>query len=136
MSFLKSAFSFKKTKPRKHVSRSPLKLPADELYRELGPKCEIIDVRVADRKIVFDNNYGDWNTGRRISLLYFLFMNKKIFYLAGAESLGGTTSSGAAQKIRKQVEVLQEENNMLKLKVEVLLNLVAESIAELSAPQH
>ncbi len=44
-------------------------------------------------------------------------------------------SSGAAQKVRKQVEVLQEENNMLKLKIEVLLNLVAESLAELSAAQ-
>ncbi len=58
-----------------------------------------------------------------------------IFYLVGAESLGGTASSGAAHKVRKQVEVLQEENNMLKLKVDVLLNLVAESIAELSSSQ-
>lgn len=64
MSFLKSAFSFTKTKPRKLVSRSPLKLPAEELTRELGPRCEVIDVRVADRKIVFDTEYGDWNTGR------------------------------------------------------------------------
>lgn len=40
--------------------------------------------------------------------------------------------SGSAQKIRKQVEVLKEENNMLKLKVDVLLNLVAESVAELT----
>ena len=63
MSFLKSAFSVKKTKPRKHVSRSPLKLPADELYLELGPKCGVIDVKVADRKIVFDSENGDWNTG-------------------------------------------------------------------------
>jgi hypothetical protein len=66
----------------------------------------------------------------------FVFIYNKyfdVFCLAGAESLGGTTSSGAAQKVRKQVDVLQEENNMLKLKVEVLLNLVAESIAELSS---
>jgi hypothetical protein len=68
MSFLKSAFSVKKTKPRKQVSRSPLKLPADELYRELGPKCDVIDVRVADRKIVFDSENGDWNTGKIIQL--------------------------------------------------------------------
>jgi hypothetical protein len=63
MSFLRSAFSFKKTRPRKHVSRSPLKLPAEELYRDLGPKCEVIDVKVADRKIPFDIENGDWNTG-------------------------------------------------------------------------
>jgi hypothetical protein len=71
MSFLKSAFSFKKTRARKHVSRSPLKLPADELYRELGPKCDVIDVRVADKKIVFDIANGDWNTGRRMWLLIY-----------------------------------------------------------------
>ncbi|CAF0789959.1 unnamed protein product [Adineta steineri] len=112
-SYSMSAFSVKKTKPRKYVSRSPLKLPADELYHELGPKYGLIDVKVADRKIAFDIESGDWNT-------------------ANAEALGGI-SSNTAQKVRKQVEVLQEENNMLKLKVEVLLNLVAESIAEISS---
>jgi hypothetical protein len=40
-----------------------LKLPAEELYRDLGPKCEVIDVKVADRKIPFDIENGDWNTG-------------------------------------------------------------------------
>jgi hypothetical protein len=65
MSFFSNPFSIKKTKPRKYVSRSPLKLPADEMYRELGPKCEIIDVKVADRKIIFDIANGDWNTGMR-----------------------------------------------------------------------
>ena len=69
MSCLRSAFSFKKTKPRKFVSRSPLKLPADELARELGPKYEVIDVKVADRKIVFDIEHGDWDTGRIIRWL-------------------------------------------------------------------
>lgn len=63
MPFLSNPFSIKKTKPRKYVSRSPLKLPADEMFRELGPKCEVIDVKVADKKIVFDIPNGDWNTG-------------------------------------------------------------------------
>ena len=66
MSFFTGAFSFKRTKPRKHVSRSPLKLPADQLLRELGPRCEEIDVKVADRKISFDIENGDWNTGEMI----------------------------------------------------------------------
>ncbi|CAF3244472.1 unnamed protein product [Rotaria socialis] len=113
MSFFSNPFATKKTKPRKQVSRNPIKLPADEMYRELGPRCESIDVRVADKKILFDIETGDWDT-------------------AGAESVGGIASSGAAHKVRKQVEILKEENNMLKLKVDVLLNLVAESIAELS----
>ena len=50
----------------------------------------------------------------------------------GAERTRGTASSSTANKTRKQVDILQEENNMLKLKVEVLLNLVAETIAEFS----
>lgn len=62
--------------------------------------------------------------------IIYLFVS---FYEAGAESVAGTGSSGSAKKIRKHVEVLQEENNMLKLKVDVLLTLVAESIAELSS---
>jgi hypothetical protein len=136
MSLFSNPFSIKKTKPRKHVSRSPLKLPAEEMYRELGPKCEVIDVKVADRKIIFDIPHGDWNTGIILSVLLFIFNEHfHVICLDGAESLGGTASSGAAHKIRKEVHVLQEENNMLKLKVEVLLNLVAESVAELSAPQ-
>ncbi len=69
--------------------------------------------------------------------VFYLSTNKyfDIFYLGGAESLGGMASTGAAHKIGKQITVLQEENNMLKLKVDVLLTLVAESIAELSSSQ-
>ncbi|CAF3449406.1 unnamed protein product [Rotaria sp. Silwood1] len=110
MSFLKNAFSSKKVKPRQQVSRSSLKLPADELYRDLSSKCEVIDVKLADKKIVFDIKNDDWNT-------------------ADVESLGEIISSSSTQKIRKQIDLLQEENNLLKLKVEVLLNLVTESIA-------
>jgi len=133
MSFFSNSFSIKKTKPRKYVSRSPLKLPADEMNRELGPKCDVIDVRVADRKIIFDSEHGDWNTGMSFLFIYNKYFH--IFYLGGAESLGRMAPTGAAHKIGKQITVLQEENNMLKLKVDVLLTLVAESIAELSSSQ-
>jgi hypothetical protein len=54
----------------------------------------------------------------------------KLFYLGNAESLGRINTNSNAHKTGKQVEILQEENNMLKLKVEVLVNLVAESIAD------
>lgn len=128
MPICKSAFSFKKTKPRKFVSKSPLKLPAEQLQRDLGPRCEVIDIRVADQKVMFDIENGDWNTGNAR-----LFASSRVQQdrLDGAESLGGSGSSSSAHNLRKQVEVLHEENNVLKLKVEMLLNLVAESIAEL-----
>lgn len=77
-----------------------------------------------------------YDIGCSPSFFFFVYIYNAYFYifcLAGAESVGGTASSSAAQKVRKQVDVLQEENNMLKLKAEVLLNLVAESIAELSS---
>lgn len=64
MSFLSNPFSTTRTKPRKYVSRSLLKLSADEMFRELGPKCETIDIRVADRKISYDIDQGEWNTGK------------------------------------------------------------------------
>ncbi|CAF0904804.1 unnamed protein product [Didymodactylos carnosus] len=111
MSFLRNSFSIKKTKPRKHVSRNPQKLQAEEMARELGTVYGVIDVKIADQKIIFDAENGDWQTG-------------------GAISSG---QSHAAQKLKKQTELLQEENNMLKLKVEVLLDLVAESAAEISS---
>ena len=128
MPICKDAFSFKKTKPRKLVSKSPLKLPAEQLQRDLGPRCEVIDIRLADQKIMFDIENGDWNTGNdRLSAT----SRVQPDHLDGAESLAGTGSSSSARNLRKQVEVLHEENNVLKLKVEMLLNLVAESIAEL-----
>lgn len=69
-----------------------------------------------------------WQFNNHSTFIAFLSLS-----LAGAESIGGSVSSGTAQKVRRQVETLQEENNMLKLKVDVLLNLVAESVAELSS---
>lgn len=42
-------------------------------------------------------------------------------------------TQNTTQKIRKEIETLKDENNMLKLKVEILLNLVAESVAELNS---
>ncbi|CAF0744324.1 unnamed protein product [Rotaria sordida] len=87
------------------------------LFSQESPKCEVIDVKVADKKIVFDIENGDWNT-------------------VAAKSFGETILSSNVQKIRKQNELLQEENNLLKLKVEILLSRLAESIAEKSSTQH
>jgi len=63
MSFLRSSFSIRKTKPRKSVSRSPLKLQADDLAREFGPQYQTIDARIGDQKLAFDKAQGDWIVG-------------------------------------------------------------------------
>ncbi len=62
MSF-RNSFSIHKTKPRKFVSRSPLKLPAEELARELGPQYQTIDTRIGNQKMVYDTIQGNWIPG-------------------------------------------------------------------------
>ena len=65
------------------------------MFRELGPKYDIIDVRVADRKIGFDIPNGEWNTGTILSINYasyltnclssFFFVNIKLVQRVSAE---------------------------------------------------
>jgi hypothetical protein len=62
MSF-RNSFSISKTKPRKVVSRSPLKLPAEELARELGPYYQTIDARIGNQKMTYDIAQGNWIAG-------------------------------------------------------------------------
>lgn len=68
MSFLRSSFSIRKTKPRKVISRSPLKLPAEELARELGPTYQNIDVRIGNQRLALDMQHGDWKAGNTLFL--------------------------------------------------------------------
>lgn len=48
------------------------------MFRELGPKYDIIDVRVADRKIGFDIPNGEWNTGTILLINYASYLTKNI----------------------------------------------------------
>ena len=130
MSLFSSNFTFKRTKSRKAVSKTPLKLTAEEIARDLGPRCNEIDVRIADRKIHYDLRHGGWNTGLSLAV------NSNptrcfVFPLDEAETIGGSASAADARRVQNQITVLSEENNMLKLKVEVLMNLVAEYLADL-----
>ncbi len=63
MSF-RSSFSIRKTKPRKFISRSPLKLPAEELARELGPQYQTIDARIGNQLMTYDIVQGNWISGK------------------------------------------------------------------------
>ena len=69
MSFFRSSFSIRKTKGRKVVSRSPLKLAAEDLARELGPQIQAIDARVGNQKMAFDATRGEWLAGMFVSFL-------------------------------------------------------------------
>lgn len=63
MSF-RSSFSIRKTKARKHVSRSPLQLPAEELSREFGSHYQTISTRIGNQKLTYVIAQGRWITGK------------------------------------------------------------------------
>lgn len=72
-----SSFSIRKTKPRKFVSRSSLKLTAEELARELGPRYQTIDARIGHQKLVYDIAQGQWISGNFLSsnaIVIFIFI--------------------------------------------------------------
>jgi hypothetical protein len=125
MSFLRSSFSIRKTKPRKVVSRSPLKLPSEDLARELGPQYQTIDAHIGNQKMVFDIAQGDWIDGNHS-------LNHKLvpmsLYIDG--TIGTTVSSREMTKLEKKKRELEEDNNILRAKMEILLEMLAEVTAE------
>ncbi|CAF0738849.1 unnamed protein product [Rotaria sordida] len=109
MSFCRNAFSIRKTKPRKAVSRSPLKLPADELARELGPQYQAIDARVGNQKLAYDIAQGDWMADGIISTV---------------------VPAREMAKLEKKKRELEEDNNVLRTRLDILLEMLAEVTAE------
>ncbi|CAF1088484.1 unnamed protein product [Adineta steineri] len=104
-----SSFSIRKTKPRKLVSRSPFQLPAEELARELGPRYEIVDVRIGNQKLVYDIPQGKWISGGMV---------------------GTSISSREINKLEKTKQELEEDNHVLRAKIDMLTEMLAEITAE------
>lgn len=101
-----SSFSPKKTPPRKSVSLSSLhtldrSTREVELGLEYGPPV----MNIGGQNWKFED--GQWIT----------------------ES-GGNASSREMQRLKKRNLQLEEENNLLKLKIEVLLDMLSESSIE------
>lgn len=65
-----------------------------------------------------------------------LHEEEHLFRLANAEILAQDVSIDTADNIRKQIQMLQEENNLLQLKIQALFNLISESIAEWVSNHH
>jgi len=59
----KNPFLFRKTEPRKLMSRSPLKFTAEENARELGPIYQTIDIRIGNQRLILDITQGVWIPG-------------------------------------------------------------------------
>ncbi|XP_069509069.1 protein chibby homolog 1 [Ambystoma mexicanum] len=99
-------FSPKKTPPRKSASLSNLhalerSVKEIEIGMEYGPP----NMNIAGQSLKFEN--GQWV----------------------AES-GGSVAQKEVQRLRKRNQQLEEENNLLKLKVELLLDMLTETTAE------
>ncbi|XP_062576803.1 protein chibby homolog 1-like [Saccostrea cucullata] len=101
LSLFGNKFSPKKTPPRRAHSLSNLHLDATQTREEFGPEVGPVKLKLGGSEIQFEN--GMWM----------------------AESGPGGASHKEVMKLRKQNQLLSEENNLLKLKIDVLLDMVS-----------
>jgi hypothetical protein len=69
----KISFTIRKTKPRKVISRSPLKFSAENLARELGPIYQTVDVRIGTQRMTLDTTRGGWTLGNFESIYFIVY---------------------------------------------------------------
>eukprot|EP00079_Xenopus_tropicalis_P024014 XP_012816531.1 PREDICTED: protein chibby homolog 1 isoform X1 [Xenopus tropicalis] len=101
-----NTFSPKKVPPRKSASLSNLHaLDRTTKEVELGLDYGSPSINIAGQSLKFEN--GHWIT----------------------ES-GGTGSQREVQRLRKRNQQLEEENNLLRIKVELLLDMLSEAAAD------
>nr|XP_057917263.1 protein chibby homolog 1 isoform X2 [Doryrhamphus excisus] len=101
-----NTFSPKKIPPRKSASLSSLhKLDRSTRELELGLECGPPMMNIGGHALKFED--GHWIT----------------------ES-GGNVSSREMERIRKRNTQLEEENNILKLKIEILLDMLTQSTVD------
>ncbi|XP_028601441.1 protein chibby homolog 1 isoform X1 [Podarcis muralis] len=102
-----NTFSPKKTPPRKSASLSNLHM-LDRSSREieLGLEYGTPVMTLTGQSMRFEN--GQWI----------------------AESFGDTGDRREANRLRKRIQQLEEENNLLQLKIDILLDMLSETTAE------
>ncbi|KAM7115129.1 protein chibby homolog 1 isoform 2-T7 [Molossus nigricans] len=103
-----NTFSPKKTPPRKSASLSNLhNLDRSTREVELGLDYGTPSMNLAGQSLKFEN--GHWVTETGIS---------------------GSVDQREAQRLRKRNQQLEEENNLLQVKVDILLDMFSETTAE------
>ncbi|XP_001605576.2 protein chibby homolog 1 [Nasonia vitripennis] len=103
----KTSFSPKKTPTRKaSVSLSSKDLSPKRIEKELGPNIGEIRICLGDQQAVFDGGLWVPESGK----------------------VGGTFKEN--EKLKKEVKKLEEENNLLKIKFELLLDMLTQTTAE------
>ncbi|KAK0168461.1 hypothetical protein PV327_002258 [Microctonus hyperodae] len=107
MPLFTNKFSPKKTPLRKaSISLANKDLSPKRIERELGPDVGPIRLRLGDQEATFDN--GIW--------------------IPESGKVGGTFKEN--EKLKKEVRRLEEENNLLKLKLELLIDMATVAAAE------
>ncbi|XP_033127551.1 protein chibby homolog 1-like [Anneissia japonica] len=104
-------FTPKKTPPRRSSSLNNLnKLESSIREEEYGLQYDVARLKLGGQELKFDKENGVW--------------------ISDGGGGGGGVSQREFMKLRKQNQNLLEENNLLKLKMEVLLDMLAETTAE------
>lgn len=151
LSLFGNKFSPKKTPPRRAHSLSNLHLDASQSREEFGPDVGPVKLKLGGSEIQFEN--GMWVAGKKQKWKFWnhkYFHNFKNVYVFDefflrflhiqywciwlsrnisdiAESGAGGASHKEVMKLRKQNQLLSEENNLLKLKIDVLLDMVGQT---------
>ncbi|KAJ8679287.1 hypothetical protein QAD02_015074 [Eretmocerus hayati] len=103
----KTSFSPKKTPIRKApVSLAAKDLSPKRIEKELGPNVGEIRICLGDQQAVFDGGLWVPESGK----------------------VGGTFKEN--EKLKREVRKLEEENNLLKVKFELLLDMLTQATAE------
>lgn len=116
-SLFRKPFSPKKAPARKATTISPLQMDAAERSREFMLDYTFAHMHLGSSYFTFDIETGEWyneTTGESS------FVPKKAKNLSNKEM----------QKFQRENLVLQEQNNMLKVKNEILLDMVSELYSE------
>lgn len=109
-----SRFSPKKTPLRRNQLNGNNKERLDELVSESG----VIKLNLFDQDLTFEN--GHWIPGAKKGIFFNIFLIS--FQII--ENGHNANIHKANMKLKQQIHDLEEENNMLKLKYEVLLDMV------------
>ena len=124
MSIFKKPFAPKKAPARKNITLSPLKLDASERAREFGLDYGSAYLKLSGQLVRFDKETGDWISGMRTS---FRLINYLIIHFQDGTHYAGSKD---VQKLQKLNHHLQEENNLLKVKFDLLLDMATEVYCE------
>lgn len=106
MPLFPNKFSPKKTPTRKALAFLNKNLSPKRIEKELGPEVGPIRLRLGDQEAIFEA--GLW--------------------IPESGKVGGTFKEN--EKLKKEVRRLEEENNLLKLKFDVLLDMLTQTAAE------